>query len=451
MTAGTALHVSIYLIVLAPFFAIWARFWVQLLSLVILATVNTHDRVRTRALGLVAQWTAEFAGDSTLGIMGERYEGAQGAEGGDVCERDRGEAEKVCAGEAAIGGGTLQLSFPFSPNSFPSPHLHPATLFLPSILARFVVFCGGIIADHHSTGITMAPSSKRVSTHDPGISTGTDAGTAASTTLSSAATSTSTSPTTLSRTTPSASTVKISSSTAGNGAVAGNSSTDTGLSTTSAATTRPTPTNPLPPLPNGYRVKAPAFPPITAPARPLKVPLRRPPTLRRVLLLPLAHLRVHVDLDFFHGGRKSGRFLGLGSKDASGYARHHVPDFNEPLSPPSAYGGGTARPHMRSERRPSRLGTDGALTSRLSGWFAHLAGSTSDLPLTSTMGSALSHSVSTASVLASSASKKHSGKGGSKTSLLDMAVRYLFDGDAAPDRSHAEIWLMSVKLPGWGR
>ncbi|KAJ7467826.1 hypothetical protein B0H11DRAFT_2174869 [Mycena galericulata] len=36
---------------------------------------NTHDRVRTRALGLVAQWTAEFADDSTLGLMGECYEG----------------------------------------------------------------------------------------------------------------------------------------------------------------------------------------------------------------------------------------------------------------------------------------------------------------------------------------------------------------------------------------
>ncbi|KAJ6477376.1 hypothetical protein C8R47DRAFT_924579, partial [Mycena vitilis] len=36
---------------------------------------NTHDKVRTRALGLVAMWTAEFADDSTLGIMGECYEG----------------------------------------------------------------------------------------------------------------------------------------------------------------------------------------------------------------------------------------------------------------------------------------------------------------------------------------------------------------------------------------
>ncbi|KAF8210778.1 hypothetical protein K438DRAFT_1916531 [Mycena galopus ATCC 62051] len=35
---------------------------------------NTHDKVRTRALGLVAQWTAEFADDSTLGVMGECYE-----------------------------------------------------------------------------------------------------------------------------------------------------------------------------------------------------------------------------------------------------------------------------------------------------------------------------------------------------------------------------------------
>ncbi|KAK7031936.1 hypothetical protein R3P38DRAFT_3313840 [Favolaschia claudopus] len=36
---------------------------------------NTHTRVRTRALALVAQWTADFADDPTLGIMQECYEG----------------------------------------------------------------------------------------------------------------------------------------------------------------------------------------------------------------------------------------------------------------------------------------------------------------------------------------------------------------------------------------
>ncbi|KAJ7264385.1 hypothetical protein C8J57DRAFT_1031367, partial [Mycena rebaudengoi] len=36
---------------------------------------TTHDKVRTRALGLVAMWAAEFAHDSTLGIMQECYDG----------------------------------------------------------------------------------------------------------------------------------------------------------------------------------------------------------------------------------------------------------------------------------------------------------------------------------------------------------------------------------------
>ncbi|KAJ6520673.1 hypothetical protein DFH09DRAFT_851751, partial [Mycena vulgaris] len=35
---------------------------------------NTHEKVRTRALGLVAMWTAEFAEDSTLGIMQECHD-----------------------------------------------------------------------------------------------------------------------------------------------------------------------------------------------------------------------------------------------------------------------------------------------------------------------------------------------------------------------------------------
>ncbi|KAJ6552741.1 hypothetical protein B0H19DRAFT_1295038 [Mycena capillaripes] len=35
---------------------------------------NTHEKVRTRALGLVAMWTAEFADDSTLGVMQECYD-----------------------------------------------------------------------------------------------------------------------------------------------------------------------------------------------------------------------------------------------------------------------------------------------------------------------------------------------------------------------------------------
>jgi hypothetical protein len=34
---------------------------------------TTHEKVRRRALGLIAAWTAEFENDSTLGIMGECY------------------------------------------------------------------------------------------------------------------------------------------------------------------------------------------------------------------------------------------------------------------------------------------------------------------------------------------------------------------------------------------
>ncbi|KAJ7812965.1 peptidase family C54-domain-containing protein [Mycena leptocephala] len=47
---------------------------------------------------------------------------------------------------------------------------------------------------------------------------------------------------------------------------------------------------------------------------------------------------------------------------------------------------------------------------------------------------------------------RHLGSGGAgKPSLLDKAVRYLLDGDANSDRSAEEIWLMGVRLPGWGR
>ncbi|KAJ7731491.1 hypothetical protein B0H16DRAFT_1772799 [Mycena metata] len=39
---------------------------------------------------------------------------------------------------------------------------------------------------------------------------------------------------------------------------------------------------------------------------------------------------------------------------------------------------------------------------------------------------------------------------GGKPSLLDKAVRYLLDGDPAPDRNTEDILLMGVQLPGWG-
>ncbi|KAJ7673269.1 hypothetical protein DFH06DRAFT_1319478 [Mycena polygramma] len=40
-------------------------------------------------------------------------------------------------------------------------------------------------------------------------------------------------------------------------------------------------------------------------------------------------------------------------------------------------------------RTPSRLAADGALATRLSGWFAHLAGSTSDLSPTATISTSI--------------------------------------------------------------
>ncbi|KAF8174976.1 peptidase family C54-domain-containing protein [Mycena galopus ATCC 62051] len=212
-------------------------------------------------------------------------------------------------------------------------------------------------------------------------------------------------------------------------------------------------------------------------------------------------------------GRKSAtRFLGIGKDKERERERQRIrevergaPSAEELLTlheqqdpdnsfsaPPSAYG--TARPRTRSERHfsastpppsnsshsgssnghahdvtlarsPSRLGADGALATRLSGWFAHLAGSTSDLSLAATISGSLTGVGNTAAALsprkdakASSTSKKDktsdagatAKSGGGKTSLLDKAVRYLLDGDAAPDRSTDDIWLMGVCLPGWG-
>ncbi|KAJ7177307.1 hypothetical protein C8R43DRAFT_942570 [Mycena crocata] len=91
------------------------------------------------------------------------------------------------------------------------------------------------------------------------------------------------------------------------------------------------------------------------------------------------------------------------------------------------------------------------IPSRLSGWLTHLAGSASDLSLTSTRIGSLSHGVSTEAALAggtrrsasiSAADKSShaekggsekststsSGRSGAKTSLLDKVVRYLLDG-----------------------
>ncbi|KAJ6563123.1 hypothetical protein DFH09DRAFT_1315747 [Mycena vulgaris] len=55
---------------------------------------------------------------------------------------------------------------------------------------------------------------------------------------------------------------------------------------------------------------------------------------------------------------------------------------------------------------PSRLGVDGPLSTRLSGWLAHLAGNTSNLSLAPTISGTLSHIVSTATELALSTTRR---------------------------------------------
>ncbi|KAJ7616137.1 hypothetical protein FB45DRAFT_935358 [Roridomyces roridus] len=122
-------------------------------------------------------------------------------------------------------------------------------------------------------------------------------------------------------------------------------------------------------------------------------------------------------------------------------------------TPPSSSGHGSdynGGQTLQLQRSPSRLGADSALATRLSGWFAHLSGSTSDLSLTGAVSGALSQSASTAAALSTStSSRKDDKEKGGKTSLLDKAVRYLLDGDAAPDRSTHEIWLMGRRMDGW--
>ncbi|KAJ6460253.1 hypothetical protein C8R45DRAFT_1109133 [Mycena sanguinolenta] len=86
-------------------------------------------------------------------------------------------------------------------------------------------------------------------------------------------------------------------------------------------------------------------------------------------------------------------------------------------------------PDLSIARTPSRLGvSDGALATRLSGWFPHLTGSTSDLSIAATIGGSLSNPYRW----------KKGSSAGAKTSL--KAVRYLLDSDATPDRSTEEIW-----------
>ncbi|KAK6978243.1 peptidase family C54-domain-containing protein [Favolaschia claudopus] len=151
--------------------------------------------------------------------------------------------------------------------------------------------------------------------------------------------------------------------------------------------------------------------------------------------------------------------------------------------PSSSSSSNTHNMQLLAPRSPSRLAGDGALTTRLSGWFAHLAGgSTSDLSIAATISGSLANVGGAAGVLgrsrssqpsssssshphsSSSSSHPHSGGGGKKDEkvgspktkvgggggLLDKAVRYLLDGDAVPDRSAEEIWVCGVRVEGWG-
>ncbi|KAK6981095.1 peptidase family C54-domain-containing protein [Favolaschia claudopus] len=148
--------------------------------------------------------------------------------------------------------------------------------------------------------------------------------------------------------------------------------------------------------------------------------------------------------------------------------------------PSSSSSSNTHNMQLLAPRSPSRLAGDGALTTRLSGWFAHLAGgSTSDLSIAATISGSLANVGGAAGVLgrsrssqpstssshpssSSHATSTHGGGGGKKEEkvgspktkagggLLDKAVRYLLDGDAVPDRSAEEIWVCGVRVEGWG-
>ncbi|KAJ7177340.1 hypothetical protein C8R43DRAFT_942610 [Mycena crocata] len=99
-------------------------------------------------------------------------------------------------------------------------------------------------------------------------------------------------------------------------------------------------------------------------------------------------------------------------------------------------------------------------SARLSGWFAHLSGSTDPAFNIHNLGQPQPRREHRGGVGGGGGGgsdgekekeKGSSGSSGAKTSLLDKAVRYLLDGDAARDRSPEEIRLMGVRLPVWGR
>ncbi|KAJ6565569.1 hypothetical protein DFH09DRAFT_1363766 [Mycena vulgaris] len=86
---------------------------------------------------------------------------------------------------------------------------------------------------------------------------------------------------------------------------------------------------------------------------------------------------------------------------------------------------------------------------------AHLPGSTSDLLLTGTIShvTQLASSASSRTAIRASTSRKAEAstrKRRQRGRQNLAAVCYLFDGDAAPDRSAEPIWLLCVQLPGWG-
>ncbi|KAF7378518.1 hypothetical protein MSAN_00279400 [Mycena sanguinolenta] len=140
--------------------------------------------------------------------------------------------------------------------------------------------------------------------------------------------------------------------------------------------------------------------------------------------------------------------------------RHFSASTPPPSSSSSSNGHSHPNPHGNPElalaRTPSRLGvSDGALANEAQR-LADLCRISPTPPLLCPPPPRKSSSAHGHTSHSHHSTKKGGGdggvtsKGGAKTSLLDKAVRYLLDGDAAPDRSTEEIWLMGVRLPGWG-
>ncbi|KAJ7021145.1 hypothetical protein C8F04DRAFT_1195824 [Mycena alexandri] len=184
-----------------------------------------------------------------------------------------------------------------------------------------------------------------------------------------------------------------------------------------------------------------------------------------------------------HGQPSAAELLTLHESGQGGFDEDDLNSASSPAtygfdagSPPSALSG-TAHPRTRSERHVSastppsssssshghgnngdltpartlsRLGVDGALGTRLSGWFTHLAGNTSDLSLTSTLSTSISHAASLASSTSrkspappSSKSSSSKGNGGGKPSLLDKALAAASSSSSkcerAPSAHHAHV------------